>query len=53
MAVLTANCDKSFVVSPDKAKEFNALKAKPELFNKIDMATQKLNKNLKVDIYKK
>lgn len=53
MAVLTANCDKSFVVSPDKAKEFNALKAKPELFDKIDMATKKLNRNLKVDIYKK
>lgn len=53
MAVLTANCDKSFIVSPDKAKEFNALKANPELFKKIDLATSKLSKNLKVDINKK
>ena len=53
MAILTANCDKAFVVSPDKSKDFNELKAKPDLFEKIEMATKKLEKNLKVDIYKK
>lgn len=53
MAVLTADCDKAFVVSPDKAKEFNSLKADPKLFKQIDYATKKLEKNLKVDIYKK
>ncbi len=53
MAILTADCDRSFVVSPDKAKEFNSLEAKSDLFNKIEMASKKLEKNLKVDIYKK
>lgn len=53
MAVLTADCDRAFVVSPDKAKEFNSLKANPNLFKQIEYATKKLEKNLKVDIYKK
>ena len=46
--VFAVPCDVPFVVAPDKAKEFNELKANPELFKKIEEATKKLN--IKVEL---
>lgn len=49
MAVLTAECDRAFVVSADKAELFKKQKKEEKVFLKIDAVTAKLEKNLKVD----
>ena len=47
-SVFAVPCDIPFVVAPDKAKEFNELKANPELFKKIEEASKKLNIKVKL-----
>lgn len=48
MAVLTADCDRTFVVAPDKVKEFKNKKRNTEALKKAEGARKKL-KNLKVE----
>ena len=48
MAVLTADCDRTFVVAQDKAEDFKNKKGDTEVFKKIEIAKEKL-KNLKVE----
>ena len=49
MAVLTAECDRAFVVSADKAELFKKQTKEEKVFLKIDAVTAKLEKNLKVE----
>lgn len=53
MAIMTADCKKSFSVSSEKAMDFKAKKCSKHMIKKIDAATAKLEKNLKVNIGKK
>lgn len=49
MAILTAECDRAFVVSADKAEQFKEQKKNEKIFKKIESVTAKFEKNLKVD----
>jgi len=52
MAILTAKCDRAFVVADDKAESFKSLKSNPEVFRKIDAIASKLQKNITVETEK-
>ncbi len=49
MAVMTAKCDRTFVVSADNAKVFREQKKDENAFTKINLAASKLEKRLKID----
>lgn len=49
MAVMTAKCDRPFVVSADKADMFEAQKKDEAIFNKINVVASKIEKNLKTE----
>ena len=49
MAILTAECDRAFVVAADKAEQFKQQKKNVKVFKQIESVTTKLNKTIKVD----
>ena len=49
MAILTAECDRAFVVAADKAEQFKQQKKNVKVFKQIENVTTKLNKTIKVD----
>ena len=53
MAVLTAQCDQPFVVAASKAKAFKEQTRDVKAFQKMDMLTSKISKNVKIDIKEK
>ncbi len=53
MAVLTAQCDQPFVVAASKTKAFKEQTRNAKAFEKMDMLTTKISKNVKIDIKEK
>ena len=51
MAILTADCDRAFVVANDKAESFRNQKRDPKVFKKINAAATKLQKNMILHIF--
>lgn len=49
MAILTADCDRAFVVANDKAESFRNQKRDPKVFKKINAAATKLQKNMTIE----
>lgn len=53
MAVLTAQCDQPFVVATSKTKAFKEQTRNAKAFEKMDMLTSKISKNVKINVKEK
>ena len=49
MAVMTANCDRAFIVSAENAERFKAQTKNETLAKKIDSITSRLGKDLNIE----